>query len=108
ENPPGDGSFPPDAVVACRFRPGAVSGSTPKFDCELPDGGKVKVKYGRANPEVFTEVAASRLLAALGFGADRMYVIDRVRCFGCPRDPFKGLQCLNDRRDPDVCFPGLD
>ena len=28
------------------------------------------------------------LLTALGFGADRMFYVPRVRCFGCPRFPF--------------------
>ena len=31
---------------------------------------KVKVKYGKTNGEVYAEVAATRLLWALGFGAD--------------------------------------
>src|SRR5436190_4219176 len=47
ENPAGSDTFAPDTVVSCRFRPGGVAGSTPKFDCELPGGEKVKVKYGR-------------------------------------------------------------
>jgi hypothetical protein len=41
------------------------------------------VKYGGTNGEVFAEVAASRLLWALGFGADGMYSV-RVICRGCP------------------------
>ena len=59
------------------------------------NGEIVKIKYGRSNPEVYTEVAATRLLAALGFPADRMFVINRVRCFGCPPDPFPALECVN-------------
>ena len=62
----------------------------------------------RDNPEVYSEIIASRLLAALGFPADRMYVVDRVRCFGCPTDPFAGLQCVNEGVALDVCFPNLD
>src|SRR6476661_3654972 len=50
-------------------------GATPKFACRLPDGDEVKVKYGRENGEVYAEVAASRLLWALGFGADRVYPV---------------------------------
>ncbi len=46
---------------------------------------EVKVKYGRTNGEVYAEVAATRLLWALGFGADAMYPV-RVTCRGCPRD----------------------
>jgi hypothetical protein len=108
ENPGGPDAFPSNQVVTCRFKPGGVSGSTPKFDCELDRGEKVKVKYGRDNAEVYSEVVASRLLTALGFPADRMYVIDRVRCYGCPPDPFVGLECLNEGASIDVCFPNLD
>ena len=39
--------------------------------------------------EVFTEVAAARLLWALGFPADHMYSAAAVRCIGCGSDPFK-------------------
>jgi hypothetical protein len=39
ENPGGEDSFTPDELVPCRFKPGGVSGSTPKFDCAL-DGGE--------------------------------------------------------------------
>jgi hypothetical protein len=112
KNPAGDGHLAEDALVPCQFRPGGTSGSTPKFDCELADGDTVKVKYGIDNPEVYAEVAASRLLAALGFPVDRMYLVKSVRCFGCPKDPFKGLQCLNEgesaRARIDICFPDLD
>jgi hypothetical protein len=107
-NPAGPDTFDPDEIVTCRFKPGGVSGSTPKFDCELKSGEKVKVKYGRDNAEVYAEVIASRLLAALGFPADRMYVVDRVRCYGCPLDPFAGLQCINEGVPIDGCFPDLD
>jgi hypothetical protein len=108
ENPGGPNAFRTDQTVDCKFKPGGVAGSTPKFDCELPGGEKVKVKYGVSNPEVYTEVAATRLLAALGFPADRMYVVERVRCFGCPQDPFEGLQCVNEGTAIDVCLPALD
>jgi hypothetical protein len=108
ENPSGNDAFSDDAVVECRFKPGGVAGSTPKFDCELPSGERLKVKYGASNAEVYTEVAATRLLAALGFHADRMYVVGRVRCFGCPPDPFERLQCVNEGTPIDQCFPGLD
>ena len=53
-------------------------------------------------------MAASRLLAALGFPADRMYVVGRVRCYGCPEDPFEGLQCLNEGKSVEQCFGKID
>ena len=83
--PTGAGAFAPGAVVECRYVDEEMDGHTPKFTCVLPGGDKVKVKYGRDNGEVFAEVAATRLLWALGFGADRMYPV-RVRCHGCPAD----------------------
>jgi hypothetical protein len=43
----------------------------------------VKVKYGAENGEVYGELLATRLLWALGFGADRMYQVNVV-CRGCP------------------------
>src|SRR4051795_11840388 len=107
-----DDEFPADATVECTFKPGPISGTTPKFDCDLGNGDRVKVKYGRANPEVYTEVAATRLLAALGFPADRMYIVRRVVCTGCPPDPFARLECANDAitagRTMDECFADLD
>jgi hypothetical protein len=48
----------------------------------------IKVKYGLTR-ERQAEVAASRLLTRLGFGADDMFVVPAVRCFGCPRRPFE-------------------
>jgi hypothetical protein len=108
-NPGGGDSFSADQTVACRFKPGGIGGSTPKFECELESGEKVKVKYGADNPEVYAEVAATRLLAALGFPADLMYVVGRVRCFGCPADPFKELKCLwKEGASTETCFPHLD
>ena len=60
----------------------------------LPDGEVVKVKYGHTG-EIHAELAASRLLAALGFGADRMYLVPRLRCFGCVRTPFYTVWALD-------------
>jgi len=61
----------------------AFDGKSPKFACVLPTGEEVKVKFGEDNSEVHGEVAATRLLWALGFGADVMYPV-RVICRGCP------------------------
>ena len=67
------------------------SGSTPKFHCVLVDGRVIKVKYGRLNAEPRTERAATRLSSTLGFGADRMHFVKRVRCSGCPAYPASAL-----------------
>lgn len=77
--------FPDPAV--CRFQPSEPSGATPKFDCVFQGGEVLKVKYGK-NPEVHSEAAAARLLSALGFGADRIFIVKTLRCFGCPMDPY--------------------
>ena len=74
-------------LTSCKYKPDEVTGTTPKFDCELPSGEKVKVKYGYTQ-EIPSETAATRLLHALGFGADRVTRVDMVRCYGCPIQPF--------------------
>ena len=80
--------------VTCRFVPRSPSGTSPKFDCALPDGEVVRVKYGH-EPEINAEVAATRLLAALGYAADRVYMVPRVRCYGCPANPFLRMRLLD-------------
>jgi hypothetical protein len=105
-NPPDAGVLGETATIECRLVVKRVSGTTPKFDCELPGGEVLRVKYGRGNPELTAEIAATRLLSALGFGADRMYVVGKVRCAGCTRFPFQSLQCLGETRLEKACFPG--
>ena len=93
---PNHGVIDPD-FTSCRYKPDEVSGTTPKFDCELPNGEKIKVKYGWTH-EIPSEVAATRLLHALGFGADRVSRVETVRCYGCPFQPFHSralLEMLN-------------
>jgi hypothetical protein len=81
-------AFAPDELVACEYVEKKLAGNSPKFTCRLPDNDEVKVKFGKTNGEVYAEVATTRLLWALGFGADRMYPV-RIECHGCPPD-FKG------------------
>lgn len=102
---PGDSPFSPNEDLVCRFKDQAVGGTTPKFYCELPTGEIVKVKYGAGNPELPAEVASTRLLSALGFWADRMYVVRSVRCVGCPPYPFKALRC-QERLGISLCMAG--
>jgi membrane-associated phospholipid phosphatase len=73
----------PGATVRCNFVDRTFDGKSPKFACVLPSGEEAKVKFGETNGEVPGEVAATRLLWALGFGADVMYPV-RVICRGCP------------------------
>ena len=80
--------------VRCRYLPAEAHGTTAKFTCVLPDGEVVKVKYGHTG-EIHAEIAATRLLTALGFGADRMYLVPRLRCYGCVRTPFYTVWALD-------------
>jgi hypothetical protein len=104
-----DGRYRTDQVVKCRFAPSHANGKTPKFDCALPGSETIKVKYGANNPEVFAEVIASRLLSALGFPTDTMYVVAAVECAGCPERPFEALQCLeHEGATEQSCFGHVD
>ncbi|HZT78154.1 MAG TPA: hypothetical protein VFA27_15980 [Vicinamibacterales bacterium] len=76
------GSFAPEQTVTCDYVDKKLPGNTPKFACKI-DGDELKVRYGRTNGEVYAGVAATRLLWALGFGADALYPV-RVICRGCP------------------------
>jgi hypothetical protein len=90
-----DLSRPPDTLpddVTCRFRVTSMRGTVRKFTCALPSGEVLRVKY--AGPEPHGEVAASRLLLALGFGADRVGFVRKVRCLGCPWSPFATLSVV--------------
>lgn len=91
------GDAPIGELVACRFQLSEPTGTTPKFECVRPDGEVLRVKYGGA-PEIPAEVAATRLLTALGFGADHVALARTVRCFGCPREPYFVTKAL-DRVD---------
>lgn len=88
-------------IVRCRYLDRPAHGTTPKFDCVLPDGEIIKVKYGHTG-EIHAEIAATRLLAALGFGADKMYLVPRVRCYGCVRTPFYTVWALDYVHARDV------
>jgi hypothetical protein len=82
--PRGAKSFARNATVTCDYLDKKMSGLSPKFACRMPDGEELKVKYGGTNGEVYGELLATRLLWALGFGADAMYPVN-VICHGCPQ-----------------------
>src|SRR5262245_13708417 len=44
--------------ISCTFEISQLNGTAPKFDCRLPDGDKIRVKYGRS-PEIPSEVAST-------------------------------------------------
>lgn len=95
--PQGHGAFGPADTVTCRYFARVMNGRSPKFMCRTADGDELKVKFGRHNGEVYGEVLATRLLWALGFGADRMYTV-RVICRGCP-DALGGAALPNGDRE---------
>jgi len=78
-------AFKPGETVTCDYVDTKLGGNSPKFACKLTDGDTLKVRYGRDNGEVYAGVAATRLLWALGFGADAMYPV-HVICRGCPKE----------------------
>jgi hypothetical protein len=84
--PPGKGAYAPFAAISCDFVDKTTGGWSAKFYCAVAPGDVVKVKYGEHNPEVYAEVATSRLLWALGFGTDRWYPVIAT-CHGCPPNP---------------------
>jgi hypothetical protein len=103
-NPPGGFGTADD--VDCEFSVQKLTGRTRKFHCRVPDGRIVKVKYGAANGELQAEVAGTRLLHALGFAADDMFVVHTVRCAGCPSFPFEALLCHEAVGIEPLCFYG--
>ena len=79
--------------IECTFEITQLGGTAPKFDCRTATGDRIRVKYGRS-PEVPSEVAAARLLHALGFGADNVMLVEKLRCHGCPAEPFVTMKTL--------------
>lgn len=85
-------AFKAGEAVPCRYEEKdplkPLGGHSPKFPCWTADKERLKVKYNPAkNPEIYGEVAATRLFWALGFPAERMYSV-KVVCDNCPEDPW--------------------
>jgi hypothetical protein len=79
--------------ITCTFEITELGGTAPKFDCRSEKGDRLRIKYG-SSPEVPSEVAAAKLLHALGFGADNVAIVEKVRCYGCPAEPFITMKTL--------------
>ena len=79
--------------LSCKFKLTELGGTTPKFDCTAEDGSEMRIKYGKG-PEIPAEVAATRLLHALGFGADSVTLVEKLRCYGCPEEPFSTMKVV--------------
>ena len=88
-------SFQPGQEVTCDYvHEEELPGTSRKFNCAITKDDVVKVRYGEENGKVEGEVLATRLLWALGFGADAVYPV-KVRCRGCSADPWVN-------RDPEA------
>lgn len=79
--------------ISCTFEIAQMNGTAQKFDCRLPNGDKLRVKYG-GTPEIPGELASTRLLHALGFGSDNVELYEKVICYGCPKEPFLTMKTL--------------
>jgi hypothetical protein len=93
--------------VDCRFTISDLGGTTPKFDCLLESGKEVRIKYGSGG-EIPAEAAATRLLAALGFGADTVALVERLRCYGCPKQPFVTTKVVEATRTRPLFEHAID
>ena len=96
-------AIPFRATVYCDYLDKSLDGNSPKFACKDGEGEEVKVKFGGNNGEVYAEVATTRLLWALGFGADRMYPV-KVICRGCPK-AFGGI--ARAEKDESIFDPAV-
>jgi hypothetical protein len=98
-HPPPDDALGAETLdeLSCRFVVTRVGGTTPKFDCALDDGETIRVKYGNA-AEIPSEAAATWLVKALGFPADTISLVKRLRCYGCPAEPYTTLKTVGAAR----------
>jgi len=79
--------------ISCRFLVTQLGGTTPKFDCVLESGETLRVKYGNVS-EIPSEAAATRLVRALGLASDTITLVTRLRCHGCPAEPFPTMKAV--------------
>jgi hypothetical protein len=109
--PQGRESFQPGQEVTCDYvYEEELPGTSRKFNCAISKNDVVKVRYGEENGKVEGEVIATRLLWALGFGADAVYPV-KVHCRGCSADPWVNRQPVADEQYFEVAaierrFPG--
>src|SRR5262245_61969797 len=90
--PEGPQAFLPGQDVTCDYvYDEDLPGTSRKFNCAITKDDVVKVRYGEENGKVEGEVLSTRLLWALGFGADAIYPV-KVHCRGCSADPWVNRQ----------------
>jgi len=111
-NGPADAPYKQGETITCEYVDAKYGGHTPKFGCSVDGRHVLKVRYGRDNGEVYAGVAATRLLGALGFGADSLYPV-HVVCRHCPNGLASEGSRVNDGISFDIAaveqkFPGED
>ena len=91
--------FPSEPLheLSCRFVVTTVGGTTPKFNCVLDSGESIRVKYGNA-AEIPSEAAATWLVRSLGLPSDTITLVERLRCLGCPAEPYTTLKTVGAAR----------
>jgi len=94
--PQNSNGFGQSDALTCAFAQAGtrVGGASRKFLCRTEDGQTLLVKYwstatGQGNREVFSAVASTRLMWALGFATVPAWPLT-VRCQDCPADPMSG------------------
>jgi hypothetical protein len=95
---PGGSALIPDAATPFTFIQADESGYSPGFDVRGPDGMEWSVKTG---PEAQTEVAASRILWALGYHQPPTYYVTSWTMTGQQQGPQAGARFrpkLTDRK----------
>ena len=74
-------------LTVCRYKPDEVTRYNAEVRLRARDRrkaeGEVRLHQGDSLGD-----RRSRLLHALGFGADRVSRVEKVRCYGCPFQPF--------------------
>jgi hypothetical protein len=109
--PQGPEAFQPGQEVTCDYvYDRDLPGTSRKFNCAISKKDVVKVRYGEENGKVEGEVIATRLLWALGFGADGVYPVT-VHCRGCSGDPWVDRQPVAGEQSFEIAaierkFPG--
>ena len=94
---PTKAAFASNEWVNCDYKEKRLGGRSAKFACVTPEGKEIRVKYGLGNAELYGSVLSTRLFWALGFGAMRIDPV-RVRCHGCPQDPWRNAEKTSDVR----------
>ena len=80
---------------SCRFKVTELGGTTPKFDCDLAQRRTAAHQIRQEAGEMPAEYAATRLLQrAWLWRRQRDAMSRRLRCYGCPEEPFSMMKAV--------------